>query len=87
MIESDCAMATPKDTWTDQKWHTTTDEEKNSDLNDKTVYPFPQPSYQLPTSANNPVEWFLAKKHACRVEKAWFPDGEVKNGPHAWDLI
>ena len=40
-IESNCAWATPVDTWTDQVWHETTDEEKNDPKNDKTVYPFP----------------------------------------------
>lgn len=86
-IESDCAMATPKDTWSDQKWHTTTDAEQNSDLNDKTKYPFPQPTRSVEDSGNNPAEFFLEKRNACRVEEAWFPHGEVKNGPHAWDLI
>ena len=33
-IESDCAWATPKDTWTDPVWHETTDAEKNDPLND-----------------------------------------------------
>ena len=28
-IESNCAWATPVDTWTDQVWHETTDDEKN----------------------------------------------------------
>ena len=49
-IESDCAWATPEDTWTDEKMHTTTDAEKNDSRNDKTVYPFPQPTH-------NAVEW------------------------------
>jgi len=29
----------------------------------------------------------MTKRHSCRVEAAFFPDGEVKNGPHAWDTL
>lgn len=81
-------MATAVDTWSKQKWHTTTDDEKNDPNNDKTKYPFPQPQHRLEdNSIETPAEDFLSKGPACRVEKAFFPDGEVKNGPHAWDLI
>ena len=59
-IESDCAWATPKDTWTDKVMHTTTDAEKNDSRNDKTVYPFPQPAYDEETGKNVvPSEDFL----------------------------
>ena len=44
-IESNCSWATPHDTWSNKKWHKTTDEEKNDPKNDKTVYDFPQKSY------------------------------------------
>lgn len=50
-IESDCAWATPKDTWTTPVWHITTEDEKNDKKNDQTVYPFPQPEY-APTITN-----------------------------------
>jgi cathepsin X len=33
-IESDCSWATPVDTWTEQVWHQTTDEEKTDSRND-----------------------------------------------------
>lgn len=46
-IESDCAWATPKDTWNDDVRHTTTQAEQDDDRNDKTAYPFPQPTYSL----------------------------------------
>jgi len=46
-IESDCAWATPKDTWTDNVMHTTTAAEQNDPANDKSVHPFPQPSYSV----------------------------------------
>jgi cathepsin X len=42
-IESECAWVVPKDTWTDNVKHITTDSEKNHPRNDKTVYDFPQP--------------------------------------------
>ena len=81
-IESDCAWATPKDTWTEKTWHFTTDEEKNDPNNDTTVYPFPQPTY---SGADAPKNEFTSTG-GCRVEKAWFEGGEVKDSPHAWDL-
>jgi cathepsin X len=46
-IESDCAWATPKDTWTADQRHTTTQAELDDPRNDKTVYAFPQPTYSL----------------------------------------
>jgi len=77
-IESDCAWATPKDTWTDQVWHQTTEAEKNDPNNDKTVYPMPQPEFKsevenMPTTGG------------CRTEEAFFKNGEVKNTPYAWE--
>jgi C1A family cysteine protease len=42
-IESDCAWATPVDTWTNVKLHITTEEEKNDPKNDVTNPPMPQP--------------------------------------------
>jgi len=86
-IESDCAWATPKDTWSDQEWHTTTTDEKNDVRNDKTVYPFPQPTHKPVALEDTPVQNFLEKRHSCRVEVAFFPDGEVITGPQPWDLL
>lgn len=90
-IESDCAMATPKDTWTTDERHTTTQAEKDSPLNDKTVYPFPQPTYDGETDkvVEPETDAFLTKPKngGCRVEKAFFVGGEKKNVPHAWDLM
>jgi len=86
-IESNCAWATPEDTWTDKKWHTTTDEEKNDPRNDFTVYDFPQPEYHK--WANETVEpGFLPKiEGGCRVPVAHFEGyPEVKYSAHAWDM-
>jgi len=41
-IESDCAWATPFDTWTDLKTHKTTDAEKNDKRNNVTNGPYPE---------------------------------------------
>jgi cathepsin X len=90
-IESDCAWATPKDTWTKDVRHTTTQAEKDSPLNDKTVYEFPQPTYSpsLKTVVKPETDAFLSKTKngGCRVEKAFFVGGEKKTSPHAWDEL
>lgn len=44
-IETDCQWAMPVDTWTEEKLHHTTEAEQDSPLNDKTVYPFPQHTF------------------------------------------
>jgi cathepsin X len=83
-IESECAYTVPKDTWTEGVKHITTDHEKNSRLNDHTVYPFPQPEWK----GADVSEDFLPKtEKGCRVERATFTGGEKKNVPHAWDLF
>jgi len=84
-IESDCAWATPKDTWTEPKWHITTDEEKNDPLNDKTVYEFPQPTYK----GNAVNEEDMPETGGCRVEKATFTNGEKKlaHTPYPWEEL
>lgn len=54
-IESDCAWAVPRDTWTERWIHHSTDEEKNDPRNDKYNH-------------KNKNE-FLSKKTCNRVEK------------------
>ena len=83
-IESDCAWATPKDTWTEKTWHVTTDEEKNDPLNDTEVYPFPQPTFD---GSNGVTHNDMPTTGGCRVEHAEFVGGDKKFSPHAWDLI
>jgi len=82
-IESNCSWATPVDTWTEKKWHTTTDAEKNDRRNDWTVYEFPQPEYEGNKVADNDTP----STGGCRVEEATFTNGEKKNSPHAWDVV
>ena len=89
-IESDCAWATPKDTWTDKVKHTTTDAEKNDPNNDKTVYPFPQPTYDAAAEQNqiSGDALFGAKTGGCRVPEAHFEEeGEVHTTPRSWELM
>jgi len=88
-IESDCSWGTPKDTWTDQVWHETTEAEQNDPLNDQVVYEFPQPVFDEVTGKNVvPAQKFMNKESAgaCRTEVAYFSKGERKSMPHAWDL-
>jgi cathepsin X len=81
-IESACSWVVPKDTWTESHTHKTTDEEQSSKHNDKTVYQFPQP-----IGRGDEDDAFLTKQEdGCRVENAYFPGGEVKTTPYAWDL-
>ena len=82
-IESDCAWATPKDTWTEKTWHQTTEAEKNDPKNDFTVYPFPQDTYN---GADAPVNE-TPTSGGCRVAWAEFEGGDVKNTPYSWDLV
>jgi cathepsin X len=83
-IETDCAWATPKDTWTEKTWHMTTDEEKNDPLNDTEVYPFPQPTFD---GTNGVTHNDMPTTGGCRVEHAEFVGGDKKFSPHAWDEI
>jgi cathepsin X len=87
-IETDCSWATPLDTWTEGVRHQTTQAEQDDKRNDKTVYPFPQPTYKETTGETiNEAEKFLPKvPGGCRVEKAEFVGGPKKTVPHAWDI-
>lgn len=48
-IEDHGTWGTPVDTWTETRWHNTTDAERADAANDKTVYTFPQPELVAPT--------------------------------------
>ena len=84
-IESDCAWATPKDTWTDEVRHQTTEAEHTDPRNDYTIYPFPQPEFDPKANATN-EGGFLAQQDGCRVSEAVFPDGEVHTQPRSWEI-
>jgi cathepsin X len=80
-IESDCAWATPKDTWSTPLIHHTTDAEKNDERNKNytTVSPYPS------STANQ----FMGKhaKTCMRVNKAQFKLGEKKPEIMSWDMV
>ena len=72
-IETDCAWATPTDTWTKQVVHHTTAAEKADPNNDY--------------SNNGDVQstnTFLKKTGACRVAKAEFKLGQKPLAVHSW---
>jgi len=74
-IETDCAWATPKDTWTGGK-KKATDEEKNDPRNKPSV-----------TEAEVSEDKSFMKKAGCRVAKAHFPGGEKPLEKHAWEEL
>ena len=74
-IESDCAWATPKDTWTSDQRHKNTEAETN-DPNNKNL-----------DSKIEPKTSFFGKKGGCRVEKAYFEGGEKPPAVHAWEEL
>ena len=84
-IESSCAWGTPKDTWTEQVWHQTTDDEHNDPNNDKVVYDYPQAEFDPETGDLKPAE-FLPRWKGCSVSKSEFLEGEKINGPRGWEL-
>ena len=86
MIESDCAWATPVDTWTSGEKHITTAEEKNDPRNDKDDKNGPYPDDSTPVTKS-----FLNEQPVhhlgCSVKKTDLLLKEVKTGPMAWDVI
>lgn len=81
-IESDCAFAVPRDTWSNQWVHHTTDEERNDPRN--TNYTI-NSNYPQETSPS-----FLDKagtKTCNRVSKAQFKLGEKKPEIMSWDTV
>ena len=77
-IESDCAFATPVDTWTDEIKHITTDDEKNDPRNEKERpnSPYPEDSGFLEDTRNK----------GCTIKKNPLLK-DVVTGPMAWDVI
>jgi len=73
-IETDCAWATPKDTWTNDTLHLTTDEEKTDLMNEQTI-----------ANAGVKDEKFLPKaKGGCRKEKNVWPNGQRLEPVPSW---
>jgi len=74
-IESDCAWATPKDTWSEPKKHITTDEEKND------------PRNKVSNSDITPATNLFMTKGGCRVAESYFENGEKPLEVHSWEEI
>jgi len=73
-IESDCAWATAKDTWTEDKRHKLTEAERDDPRNE--------------VKEVKPVEDNLfMNKAGCRVEKATFINGEKRPETHSWEEL
>ena len=77
MIESECAWASPRDTWTDKWTHKTTDEEKNDPRNKK---------YQSPSPVSEDGEFL--KEQACkRIRNPKIRQNEKITKPRAWEIM
>ena len=74
-IESDCAWATPKDTWTNNVKHITTEAEKNDPRNNPT------------NSDVTPKTDLFLSKGGCRVAEAYFEGGEKPLEVHSWEEV
>jgi cathepsin X len=85
-IESDCAWATPRDTWTQDVKHITTQDEKNDPRNEKYSKngPYPESPIIQDKLANK-----TAKKYhnGCSVTKTEFTLGEKRPETMAWEEI
>lgn len=78
-IESDCSWATPRDTWSSQWIHHTTEEEKKDPRNEIVNSPYPEA---------DPNDGFLSLSKRCkRVPKVEFPEGELITKPMSWDTM
>merc|ERR1712167_230741 len=77
-IESDCAWATPKDTWTADVRH------KNT-----IIEQFAAPSAPMIKSPEQStiLDFFKNTKNRCRVERISFPGGEKPPAVHSWEEL
>jgi len=73
-IETQCAWATPLDTWTEDKRHKLTETEEND------------PRNKVKENVPAKTDLFL-NKGGCRVEKASFPGGEKRPEVHSWEEL
>jgi len=78
-IESDCAWATPVDTWTNKVRHFATEEEKNDprDLKQKTNTAYPDGS----------TETFMNEVKYGREPETIFPGGEKRPDVMSWEMV
>jgi C1A family cysteine protease len=77
-IESDCAWATPKDTWSNNEMHITTEAEKND----------PRNKAEEKNSEIVPESDFFMKKGGCRISESSFETlGEKPLAVPSWEEI
>jgi len=74
-IESDCAWATPLDTWTNDVRHKTTQAERDDPLNQEVIAAIPEIKPKFMSSST------------CRVSKAFFKNGARPPLEYAWDTV
>ena len=79
-IESDCAWATPKDTWTENVMHQTTDDEKNDPRNKDIQEAEDNSQITMETD-------MFMQKGGCRVAEAFFEGGEKPLPVHSWEQV
>jgi cathepsin X len=83
-IESDCAWATPTDTWTNTETHITTDEEKNDPNNDGTNGDYPEDTFLGDdTKSCRRVKQDL-KLNIPVIKNRW-ADFDTSTLPQTWD--
>ena len=76
-IESDCAWATPKDTWTNDERHKTTEAERNDPKDE---------AEKVNSDIVHESDSFL-KKGGCRTDRVFFKNGEKPLEVQSWDEL
>ncbi len=82
-IESDCAWATPRDTWTNEVKHITTQAEKDDPKNDKYRKNGPYP--ESPIVAEKLSNKTRKYHNGCTVTKTDFVMGEKRPAQMSWE--
>lgn len=82
-IETDCAWATPADTWSKKETYKPTDEEKNDPRNKKHAV-----NSNYPEGTDPHPDFLKTPNHGCkRVAKSTFKTGEVRTKKMSWEEI
>jgi len=79
-IEDDCAFGVPRDTWTDNYKHVTTDSERNDRKNKKQEKNGPYPESTEENLQDSSYQ-------ACAIFTEYFPRGEKHTEPRSWELL
>jgi len=76
-IETDCAWATPVDTWTEDKRHHLTEEERND----------PRNPVKEVTEVVDETQELMFGKAGCRDAQVTFKNGERPPEVHSWEML